>query len=57
MGSVSAGNPAPVLVKDISFSTPVAGNDNAAVRAAMSRALADLATVIVRDFEGFLGTR
>jgi uncharacterized lipoprotein YmbA len=51
------GNPAPLLVRDISFSTPVAGNDDAAVRAAMSRSLADLTTVIVRDFEGFLGTR
>lgn len=51
------GDPAPLLVRDISFSTPVAGNDNAAVQAAMSRSLADLTTVIVRDFEGFLGTR
>lgn len=47
----------PVMVKNISFSTPIAGNDTAAVRSAMSRALADLATMIVRDFEGSLGTR
>lgn len=51
------GNPAPLIVKDISFSTPIAGNSIAAVRTAMSRALADLSTGIVRDFEGFLGTR
>ncbi len=51
------GNPAPLLVKDVSFSTPAAGSDTMAVRTAMSRALADLATVIVRDFEGFLGKR
>ena len=49
-------NEAPVMVKDISFSTPVAGNNNGAVRAAMSRSLADLAMAIIRDFEGFLGT-
>lgn len=48
---------APLLVKDISLSTPVAGSDDAAVRAAMSMSLADLTTMIVRDFEGFLGTR
>lgn len=48
---------APLLVRDISFSTPVAGSDDAAVRAAMSRSLADLTVMIVRDFEGFLGTR
>ncbi len=48
---------APVTVRNISFSTPIAGNDTAAVRSAMSRALADLATMIVRDFEGSLGTR
>lgn len=52
-----SGDAAPVMVKDISFSTPVAGNSVAATRAAMSRALADLATMVVRDFEGFLGTR
>ena len=51
------GNAVPVMVKDISFSTPVAGNSSTATRAAMSRALADLATMVVRDFEGFLGTR
>lgn len=51
------GNAAPVVVRDISFSEPVAGNDLVHVRAAMSRALADLAVMIVRDFEGFLGTR
>jgi len=50
-------NAAPVLVKDISFSTGVAGNDRAQARAAMSRALADIATAIVRDFDGFVGTR
>ncbi|MBP1747957.1 MAG: hypothetical protein H6Q52_496 [Deltaproteobacteria bacterium] len=50
-------NAAPVLVKDISFSTPVAGNNSGAVLAAMSRSLADLTTAIVRDFEEFLGTR
>jgi uncharacterized lipoprotein YmbA len=48
---------APVTVRNISFSTPIAGTDNAAVRAAMSRALADLATMIVADFEGSLGMR
>ena len=52
-----AGNAAPLLVKDISFSTQAAGNDTAAIRSAMSRALADLSTGIVRDFERFLGTR
>lgn len=51
------GSASPVLVKDIFFSTPVAGKGVAATRAAMSRALADLATVIVRDCEGFLGTK
>jgi uncharacterized lipoprotein YmbA len=51
------GNAAPVMVKEISFSTPVAGRDVAATRAAMSRALADLTTMIVGDFEGLLGTR
>ena len=48
---------APVTVKDISFSTPVAGRDAAAARTAISRALADVATMIVRDCEGFLGTK
>ena len=51
------GNPAPAMVRDISFSTPVAGNDLVHVRAAMSRALADLAVMIVRDLEAFLGTK
>jgi uncharacterized lipoprotein YmbA len=50
-------NAAPVLVKDICFSIGVAGNDRAQVRSAMSRALADIATAIARDFDGFVGTR
>lgn len=51
------GSAAPVMVKDVSFSTPVAASNREAVRTAMSRALGDLTTVIVRDFEGLLGTR
>ncbi len=51
------GNPAPLLLRDIDFSTAVAGSNTGAVRAAMSRSLADLTASIVRDFEAFLGTR
>ncbi len=51
------GSNAPVVVKDVSFTTPIADNSQTAVRAAMSRSLADLATIIVRDFEGYAGAR
>lgn len=41
----------PVMVKDISFPTPVRERGDAGARAAMSRSLADLSRSIVNDFE------
>ncbi len=41
----------PVMVKDISFPTPVQERGDAGARAAMSRSLADLSRSIVNDFE------
>ncbi|MEN6616994.1 MAG: ABC-type transport auxiliary lipoprotein family protein [Syntrophorhabdus sp.] len=47
----------PVIMREVAFATPIAGQDDVAVQSAMSRSLADLTRIITKDFEGFLGIR
>jgi hypothetical protein len=47
----------PLFIRDITFKTPITGRNDAAIRSAMSRSLADVTRVITNDFEAFLATR
>ncbi|MHB8108558.1 MAG: PqiC family protein [Syntrophorhabdaceae bacterium] len=47
----------PLIIRDVTFTTPITGRDDAAIRSAMSRSLADVTRVIANDFEAFLATR
>jgi uncharacterized lipoprotein YmbA len=47
----------PIMEKDVAFLTPLGEPGDAGTEAAMSRALADLARGIVKDFEGIVGIR